>query len=100
MPESRFVFRRRKCSTTSALPATQPTRQPVMFQPFESEKISTPTSFAPAVARKLGGLVAVEDDLGVGVVVDDDQVVRAGELDRPVEEALARPRLRSGCSGS
>ena len=34
--------------------AIQPTRQPVMFQPFESEKISTPTSFAPGVARKLG----------------------------------------------
>jgi len=25
-----------------------------MFQPFESEKISTPTSAAPGVSRKLG----------------------------------------------
>ena len=57
-----------------------------MFQPLESEKISTPTSFAPGVSRKLGGAVAVEGDLGVRVVVHDDQVAVARELDRVLEE--------------
>ena len=56
-----------------------------MFQPLEIEKISTPTSFAPGVSRKLGATVAVEADLRVGVVVDDDQIVRARELDGSLE---------------
>ena len=35
-------------------PGAEPERQPVMFQPFESEKISIPTAVAPGVSRKLG----------------------------------------------
>ena len=41
-------------ATASALPTIAAVRQPVMFQPFESENTSTPTSFAPGVSRKLG----------------------------------------------
>ena len=53
-PESTFVFRRQYVAIASALPAIAAQRHPVMFQPFESENTSTPTSIAPGVARKLG----------------------------------------------
>ena len=49
-----FVFSRQYSSTASGLPTSAAARQPVMFQPFESEKTSTPTSIAPGVSRKLG----------------------------------------------
>jgi hypothetical protein len=42
-------------STISALPRTKPTRQPAMPYVFDIDHISTPTSFAPGVARKLCG---------------------------------------------
>ena len=51
-----------------------------------------PTSFAPGVARNDGRAVAVEGDLRVGVVVDDQDVVLARELDDPLEEALGHDR--------
>jgi penicillin-binding protein 1A len=35
--------------------ATQAMRQPIMFQPLESECTSTPTSFAPETCKKLSG---------------------------------------------
>ena len=42
-------------STISALPTTKPMRQPAMPYVFDIDHISTPTSFAPGVARKLCG---------------------------------------------
>jgi hypothetical protein len=54
MPESMFVFSFQYVATASALPTIAAVRQPVMFQPFESENTSTPTSPAPGVSRKLG----------------------------------------------
>ena len=38
----------------SALPRIAAHLQPVMLKPFESEKVSIPTSLPPGVARKLG----------------------------------------------
>ena len=54
MPESMFVFSFQYAATASALPTIAAVRQPVMFQPFDSEKTSMPTSLAPGVSRKLG----------------------------------------------
>ena len=54
IPESTLDLRRQYDSTASALPTIAAVRQPVMLQPFDSEKTSTPTSFAPGVSRKLG----------------------------------------------
>ena len=54
MPESMFVFSFQYASTAPGLPTIAAVRQPVMFQPLESENTSTPTSFAPGVSRKLG----------------------------------------------
>ncbi len=51
-----------------------------------------PTSLAPGVARNDGALVAVEGDLGVGVVVHDEDLVGAGELDHALEEPLGHDR--------
>jgi hypothetical protein len=42
-------------STISALPTTNPKRQPAIPYDFDIENISTPTFFAPSVARKLSG---------------------------------------------
>ena len=44
--------------------------------------------------------VAVVGDLGVGVVVDDEDLVTPGELHDPLEEARRARPLRWGCSGS
>ena len=54
MPESTFDLSRQYDSTASAFPTIAAVRQPVMLQPFDSEKTSTPTSRAPGVSRKLG----------------------------------------------
>src|SRR2546430_2266342 len=42
-------------STTSECPTTNPIRQPAIPYVFDIDHISTPTSFAPGVARKLRG---------------------------------------------
>ena len=84
-------------STISALPTTNPRRQPAIPYDFDIEKSSTPTSFAPGVARKLSRRAAVEDEVAVGEVVDDERR-RVG--DRRGEHALGRARRRTGSRGS
>ena len=54
-PESQLSFTSAKARTIRSWPQTQPIRQPIMFQPFESEWTSTPTSRAPGTCRKLSG---------------------------------------------
>jgi hypothetical protein len=49
-----LVFRCQYAFSASALPTIAAVRQPVMFQPFESENTSTPTSLAPGVSRNEG----------------------------------------------
>src|SRR5437867_2355650 len=63
-------------STISALPRTNPTRQPAMPYVFDIDHISTPMSFAPGVARGERGLddrsvgAGIERHLGLGVELD------------------------------
>ncbi len=47
-----------------------------------------PTSAAPGGLEERRRAVAVVGDLGVGVVVDDDDVVAPGEIDDPGEEVV------------
>ena len=47
---------RARAAIMRAFPHTNPIRQPGMLYDFESEKISTPTSFAPGTERNDGGL--------------------------------------------
>jgi hypothetical protein len=50
-PESRFVLSAERARIAEALPAAQPTRQPVMLKVFEKEPISIATSRAPSISR-------------------------------------------------
>ena len=84
-PESMLDFTVPSALIACALPQANATRQPVMLYAFEQLNSSMATSLAPGRSRKLGGDVAVEADLGVGVVVDDEQVVLLGERDRAIE---------------
>ena len=51
-----WSFKRLMRSTISAFPTTKPMRQPAIPYVFDIDHISTPTSFAPDVARKLAGV--------------------------------------------
>src|SRR5579862_1399906 len=55
MPTRQWSFRTLTRSTTSALPTTNPIRQPAIPYVFDIDHISTPTSFAPGTDRKLRG---------------------------------------------
>ena len=54
-PESQLSFTSANARTIRSWPQTQPIRQPIMSKPFDIECTSTPTSFAPGIARKLLG---------------------------------------------
>ncbi len=57
-PESTLPFTAARAEIISALPATQPSRQPVMLNVLDSECSSTATSLAPAAWKMLGGGVS------------------------------------------
>ena len=54
-PLSLLSFTSEKARTIRSWPQTQPSRQPIMWKPFDIEWISTPTSFAPGTLKKLCG---------------------------------------------
>ncbi len=54
-PESQLSFTSAKARTSFSWPHTQPSRQPIMWKPFDIEWTSTPTSFAPSIERKESG---------------------------------------------
>ena len=66
---------------------------------FESENISTPTSFAPGVGEEALRPAAVEDEVAVREVVHDRGARLVGEGDRLGEDALGRARPREGLDG-
>ena len=96
-PESKLSFTSPKACTIRSWPQTQPMRQPIMSKAFDIEWISTPTSRAPGIARKLQRLAVVAED-GVGGVLDDDDVVLLGEGDHPFVE-LGRGDAAGGAVG-
>ena len=51
MPKSYWVRSRSSAATTFGLPTTKDTRAPVRLKDLDSEKNSTPTSFAPGIDR-------------------------------------------------
>jgi hypothetical protein len=54
-PESQLSFTSEKARTIRSWPHTQPSRQPIMWKPFDIEWTSTPTSFAPSTDRNDSG---------------------------------------------
>ena len=72
-------------STISALPTTNPRRQPAIPYDFDIENISTPTFFALGCEEALR-LSSVEHEVAVREVVDDDGARRARVADSGIEE--------------
>ena len=54
-PESQLSFTSAKARTIFSWPQTQPSRQPIMWKPFDIECTSTPTSLAPSIDRNDSG---------------------------------------------
>ena len=97
IPTRSWSFRRLMRSTISAFPTTKPMRQPAMPYVFDIDHISTPTSFAPGVARKLSGRAAVVDEVDVRGVVDDRAAGPLGPAHRVGKHAVGsahRARVR------
>ena len=90
MPTRLWSLSRLIRSTISALPTTKPIRQPAMPYVFDIDHISTPTSFAPGVARKLCGRAPVVDEVDVGGVVHDRAAGALGPADGGLERARRR----------
>ena len=100
IPTRAWSLSRLTRSTISAFPTTKPIRQPAMPYVFDIDHISTPTSFAPGVARKLCGRAAVEDEVDVRGVVDDRRR-RCARPRRPRPRRRRRARRpRTGSTGS
>lgn len=59
----------------------KPMRAPVTLNDLESEKNSTPTSSAPGYCKEAAAGLAVKHDVGVRVIMDDQQIMLAGKGD-------------------
>ena len=100
IPTRLWSFSRLMRSTISALPTTKPMRQPAMPYVFDIDHISTPTSFAPGVARKLCGRAPVEDEVDVRGVVHDGAAGPLAPSAPPPRRRPAARRPRTGSTGS
>ena len=94
MPESMLLFTVPSALIASWLPHANATRQPVMLYAFEQLNSSIATSRAPGRSQYGGRHVAVEADLGIRVVVNEEDVVLAREGDRRVEVLVGCDRRR------
>ena len=90
MPTREWSLSRLTRSTISALPTTKPIRQPAMPNVFDIVHISTPTSFAPGVARKLSGSRPSKTRSMYAASCDDRGARALGVGDRGLERAGRR----------
>ena len=88
IPKSIWLRSFRSAAITSGRPTRKLILAPVTLKDLERLKNSTPVSFAPGVARKLPPCSAVVNDIAVGVVVDNKDIVFPAELHRFLHKAL------------